>query len=382
MPLNGSGTYTLPSPQYPAVSGTLIEAAKYNAILADIRDALSTAIFRDGQAPYVANQAMAGFKFTGLGAGTAENDSLRWQQLFSQGLTQDIASAATTNIGAANTTNVRITGTTTITSFGTNYNGPRFVTFEGALTLTDSATLELPGSANIVTAAGDSLIAIPVGNPATGWRVVSYVRASGISLPDSVDTAALRGGVVTFAKMQNISAGVVLGRPAGTGLNPVQELNSAQITALLAYATDSANGVVELATSSEASTGTDTTKVLTPATLRNGLNASGNAPVYAPRAWVNFDGALLTPTIRGSGNVSSITDNGTADYTINFATALPDTNYAPVFGCISASGGASFNLVNIRSSGTSGSAPSLMSTTQLRVVCSNDLGTLAAAIFR
>jgi len=42
---------------------------------------------------------------------------------------------------------------------------------------------------------------------------------------------------------------------------------------------------------------------------------------------VNFDGSG-TPTIRGSGNVSSITDNGTGDYTINFATAMPDANYA------------------------------------------------------
>jgi hypothetical protein len=32
--------------------------------------------------------------------------------------------------------------------------------------------------------------------------------------------------------------------------------------------------------------------------------------------------------IRASGNVSSITDNGAGDYTVNFATAMPDANYA------------------------------------------------------
>ncbi len=47
------------------------------------------------------------------------------------------------------------------------------------------------------------------------------------------------------------------------------------------------------------------------------------------RAWVNFDGTG-TVTIRSSYNVSSITDNGTGDYTINFTTAMPDANYAPV----------------------------------------------------
>jgi hypothetical protein len=59
------------------------------------------------------------------------------------------------------------------------------------------------------------------------------------------------------------------------------------------------------------------------------FNASGSAPVYACRAWVNFNGTG-TPAIRASGNVSSITDNGVGDYTVNFATAMPDANYAAV----------------------------------------------------
>jgi hypothetical protein len=45
------------------------------------------------------------------------------------------------------------------------------------------------------------------------------------------------------------------------------------------------------------------------------------------RAWVNFNGTG-TVAIRASGNVSSITDNGTGDYTVNFTTAMPDANYA------------------------------------------------------
>ena len=47
------------------------------------------------------------------------------------------------------------------------------------------------------------------------------------------------------------------------------------------------------------------------------------------RAWVNFNGTG-TVAIRASFNVSSITDNGTGDYTINFTTALPDANYSSV----------------------------------------------------
>jgi hypothetical protein len=55
------------------------------------------------------------------------------------------------------------------------------------------------------------------------------------------------------------------------------------------------------------------------------------ATVYGCRAWVNFNGSG-TVAIRGSGNVSSITDNSTGNYTVNFATDMPDTNYSTVQG--------------------------------------------------
>ena len=53
------------------------------------------------------------------------------------------------------------------------------------------------------------------------------------------------------------------------------------------------------------------------------------ATAYGCRAWVNFDGAGSI-TIRGSGNISSITENGTGDFTLNFATAMPDVNFSGV----------------------------------------------------
>jgi hypothetical protein len=60
--------------------------------------------------------------------------------------------------------------------------------------------------------------------------------------------------------------------------------------------------------------------------VKTALNASGSAPIYACRAWVNFNGTG-TVAIRASGNVSSITDNGTGNYTVNFTTAMPTANY-------------------------------------------------------
>ena len=60
---------------------------------------------------------------------------------------------------------------------------------------------------------------------------------------------------------------------------------------------------------------------------------------YGCRAWVNFNGTG-TVAISGSGNVSSITDNGTGDYSVNFTTAMPDNTYAV---CATAKNGSSFN---------------------------------------
>jgi hypothetical protein len=64
-------------------------------------------------------------------------------------------------------------------------------------------------------------------------------------------------------------------------------------------------------------------------TLQFNSGYGSAATAYGCRAWVNFNGTG-TVAIRASGNVSSITDNGTGDYTVNFTTALADANYCTV----------------------------------------------------
>jgi hypothetical protein len=59
--------------------------------------------------------------------------------------------------------------------------------------------------------------------------------------------------------------------------------------------------------------------------------ASGSAPSYSARAWVNFNGTG-TVAIRASGNVTSITDSGVGTYDLNFTTAMPNANYAIMGG--------------------------------------------------
>jgi hypothetical protein len=117
---------------------------------------------------------------------------------------------------------------------------------------------------------------------------------------------------------------------------------------------------------------------------------SGSAPIYAARAWVNFNG-ISTVSITGSGNVSSITDNGTGDYTINFSTALPDTSYA-VCGfsvALSSSNITGGSIVTYYPSGSSTYLPSTKTTGAARILVGNpnsgamtDVGDISFMVFR
>lgn len=62
-------------------------------------------------------------------------------------------------------------------------------------------------------------------------------------------------------------------------------------------------------------------------TLQDATGVGQPAIAGAAKAWVNFNGTG-TVAIRAAFNVSSITDNGVGDYTVNFSTAMVDTNYA------------------------------------------------------
>ena len=57
---------------------------------------------------------------------------------------------------------------------------------------------------------------------------------------------------------------------------------------------------------------------------------TGSAPAFVARAWLRQNNNSGTPEIVDSGNVSSITDNSTGNYTMNFTTDMSSTNYCAV----------------------------------------------------
>ena len=85
------------------------------------------------------------------------------------------------------------------------------------------------------------------------------------------------------------------------------------------------NGTTRLTVNSSGAT--IPTATVTTLNTPTGVLATQNGMTGIAKAWVNFNGTG-TVAIRNSFNVSSITDNGTGDYTVNFTTAMPNANYA------------------------------------------------------
>lgn len=113
------------------------------------------------------------------------------------------------------------------------------------------------------------------------------------------------------------------------------------------------------------------------------LNVTGGAPMYACRAWVNFNGTG-TVAIRASGNVSSITDNGTGDYTVNFTTAMPDADYAVVGLGSNNAADITFRSINLGPTANvlAGSCRILGRATNFSASVAEDLPVISVSIFR
>lgn len=229
-------------------------------------------------------------------------------------------------------------------------------------TLTPGATI-----ANGVTWEAVWSSPLAIGTPSDG--TVTTAKLADLA----VTTAKLAASAVTYAKMQSVTAGKVLGRDT-SGAGVVQELPIAVDTgggvgigtslalnksAKLRVLADSSlsyqvaelyaqgasyksyvslsndNGLVSIGADNSDIVFTTTTSQTERARITSGgqrkstiIGGGGGLwNAYDCRAWVNFSGTG-TVAIRDSGNVSSITDNGVGDYTVNLTTAMPDANYA------------------------------------------------------
>ena len=203
---------------------------------------------------------------------------------------------------------------------------------------------------------GQLLIGNTTGNTLTK---ATLSAGTGISITNgtgSISIASTATGTVTSVAATVPAFLSVTGSPITTSGTLAISLSGTALPVVnggTGVTTSTGSGAVVLGTSP-----TLTTPTINSAQVST---VSGTAPLYMARAWVNFNGTG-TISIRGNGNVSSITDNGTGDYTINFSTAMSDANYS-VSGSttISASNNATCSLMIM--SGNPSGTPSIEANT-------------------
>lgn len=193
----------------------------------------------------------------------------------------DVASATTTNLETATGDLIDVTGTTTITAITLSDGHERTVRFTGILTLTHGASLVLPGSASITTAAGDT--AVFRGYAAGVVRCIGYSKISGkpviANTPTEVGAAALVGN-------QNLTGGFTatsysLGTvTTGTVTPSAANGNMQHLTANGAFTLDppSATCCIDIEVLNGASAGTITTSGFTK--VNGDTYATTNANKY------------------------------------------------------------------------------------------------------
>jgi hypothetical protein len=238
--------------------------------------------------------------------------------------------------------------------------------FTVAGTLVSSGTVDITGAFRLdgtAGASGQALVSAGGANTPT-WS------ALGTMASQSASAVAITGGTITGITDLTVADG-------GTGASSITA-NSV----ILGNGSSALSGnLVAPSTSGNILTSNGTT--WTSAAAPTGITATtGSSPYYGARAWVNFNGTG-TPAIRASGNVTSITDNDTGLYTINFTTAMPDTSYTTVGSSIGSTTSADGMILT----GTAGGAAPTTSAVQVRMSyapnnSATDITYVNVAVFR
>ena len=244
-----------------------------------------------------------------------------------------VASAGTVDLGAQTGNFLDISGTTTITAFGTVAAGVwKVLRFQGALTLTHNATsLILPSAANITTAANDRALMYSLGSG--NWVCAFFERASGqpivmrdistltaettpatddlLAIYDTSETANNKMAFSDFFK-------IITSLTAEATVVTSDEIPIYDVSESAANKATIANVFQSFVTSqSDQETGTSNTVAVTPG--RQHYHPS------AAKGWVRF---TVAGAISSSYNVTSITDHGTGDWTVNWTNVFSSTDYA------------------------------------------------------
>ena len=220
MSYNGSGTFSINSAGQPTVAATLITATAHNALTADLATGLSTAITKDGQTTITANLPMGGFKHTGLGAGSAAGNSVRYEQaqLFDYATTA--TAAGTTTLTVASTRLQFFTGTTTqIVTLPVTSTLSAGHLFRIVNNSTGIVTVNSSGG-NLVLAVGANSEALftcilTTGTTAASWEFEAALQLSGGNMTGGFNEA--RANITQHATTMDLFAVAIPNILDGTG---------------------------------------------------------------------------------------------------------------------------------------------------------------------
>lgn len=164
--------------------------------------------------------------------------------------------------------------------------------------------------------------ALSTGGPVWDSTGNMTVTSSAGGLPLYVNsTAASQNVRIRLNVNQDTSSVAYVWSNSGAGVNKQVSIYMTSSGALATQVNQTPGG--------EPTSGTMATFVDASANFSFNSGYGSAAVAYGCRAWVNFNGTG-TVAIRSSGNVSSISDNGVGDYTVNFTNAMPDANYSVI----------------------------------------------------
>jgi hypothetical protein len=193
---------------------------------------------------------------------------------------------------------------------------------------TTAVTVNASGRVGIGTTSPSQLLNV------VGGTILQQRDSNSVSIIQSVGASFnriwQRRSAGTNASPTIVASGDAVGDILWSGYDGVGYIPAASIQAAIdgTPGTDDMPGrLVFFTTADGGNTVTERMRLDSSGNLRFNSGYGSVATAYGCRAWVGFNGTG-TPAIIGSGNVSSITDNGTGDFTINFTTALSDANYA------------------------------------------------------
>jgi len=300
MSRNGSGIYSLATGN-PVVTGATISSTWANSTLTDIATALTGSIASDGQTTVTNNLPMGNYAHTGVADATVRT------MYATAGQAQDSTFTYLTSPAGTNT----MTATASL-GMSAYVTGQRFF-FVAPATNTGAATLNI-NSIGIKSITKQGTTALIAGDIVSGAIIQVVYDGTEFQLI----SPSGNGTVNSF------SAGT-------TGLTPSTATSGAVTLAGTLAVANGGTGVATLTTNNVIlGNGTSAVQVVAPSTSGNALVSNGTTwasgiVANTAKAWVNFNGS--TATIRASFNVSSVTRNGTGDYTINFTNAFADANY-------------------------------------------------------